>query len=222
MRGRVLGLGFIHLGFLAAAAAVAVPILIHLLFRQRARRVDLGTLQFLRVALRDQARRRKIRRWILLALRSAGVLLLAFLFARPYWNDRSQLGREREVVLLIDRSASMGAGKAGLTAFDKANRQASEILNDLPEGASTHLAYYDAAGVEPVPAARIEPAAKPGLGGTSYTKALAWARDIIVASPRQNRQVFLWTDLQRLGLGAPKGRRFRAARTSKSSTSAVR
>ena len=30
-----MGLGFIHLGFLAAAAAVAVPIVIHLLFRQR-------------------------------------------------------------------------------------------------------------------------------------------------------------------------------------------
>ena len=43
------GLGFIHLGFLAAGAAVAVPIVIHLLFRQRARRVEIGTLHFLRV-----------------------------------------------------------------------------------------------------------------------------------------------------------------------------
>ena len=63
------GLGFIHLGFLAAGAAVAVPILIHLLFRQRARRVEIGTIHFLRIVLQDQARRRKIRHWLLLALR---------------------------------------------------------------------------------------------------------------------------------------------------------
>ena len=121
------GLGFIHLGFLAAGAAVAVPIVIHLLFRQRARRVEIGTLHFLRVVLRDQARRRKIRRWLLLALRAAGVLLLALLFARPFWRAPETLGSEREVVILIDRSASMAAGTAGATPFDKAQRQAAEL-----------------------------------------------------------------------------------------------
>jgi len=202
------GLGFIHLGFLAAGAAVAVPIVIHLLFRQRARRIEIGTLQFLRVALRDHAHRRKIRRWILLALRSSGVLLLALLFARPYWNARGELGREREVVLLIDRSASMAAGGAGTSPFDKAERQAGEILQNLPGGAAVHLAYFDAGGVTPAPEARIDPSAGPGLSGTDYTKALGWARDIMVGSRRLNRQVFLWTDLQRCGLGPPAGERF--------------
>jgi len=202
------GLGFIHLGFLAAGAAVAVPIVIHLLFRQRARRVEIGTLRFLRVVLRDRARRRKIRRWILLAMRSAGVLLMALLFARPYWNARGELGREREVVLLIDRSASMAAGGPGASPFDKAKRQAGEILQKLPAGATAHLAYFDAGGVAPAPEARIDPSAGPGLAGTDYTQALGWARDIVVGSRRLNRQVFLWTDLQRCGLGSPTGERF--------------
>ena len=87
------GLGFIHLGFLAAGAAVAVPIVIHLLFKQRARRVEIGTVHFLRVVLRDQARRKKIRQWVLLALRVAGVLLLALLFARPYRKAPDTLGK---------------------------------------------------------------------------------------------------------------------------------
>jgi len=202
------GLGFIHPGFLAAGAAVAVPIVIHLLFRQRARRVEIGTAHFLRMVLRDRARRRKIRRWVLLALRSAGVLLIALLFARPYWNDRGELGREREVVLLIDRSASMAAGGAGASPFNKAQRQAGEILRNLPGGATAHLAYFDADGVARAQEARIDPAARPGLSGTDYTKALGWARDIVVGSRRLNRQVFLWTDLQRCGLGTPAGERF--------------
>ena len=53
------GLGFIHPGFLAAGIAAAVPLIIHLLFRQKARRVDIGSIYFLRVVLRDQAHRRK-------------------------------------------------------------------------------------------------------------------------------------------------------------------
>ena len=138
-------------------------------------------------------------------MRSAGVLLLALLFARPYWSDRSQLGREREVVLLIDRSASMAAGSAGATPFDKAKAEASQILKDLPEGANVHLAYCDAAGVAPVSPPRVESGARPGLAATDYTKALAWARDIVVGSERLNRQVFLWTDLQRSGVGKPEG-----------------
>ena len=78
------GLGLVHLGFLAAAAAVAVPVLIHLLLRPRARRVEIGSVRFLKLALRESTRRRKLRRWLLLALRAAAVLLLALLFARPY------------------------------------------------------------------------------------------------------------------------------------------
>jgi hypothetical protein len=205
-----LGLSFIHLGFLAAGAAVAVPILIHLLFRQRPRKVEIGTLQFLRVVLRDHARRRRIRRWILLALRVAGVLLLALLFARPYWNAPEGLGSEREAVLLIDRSASMAAGSAGATPFDKAQAEAGQILKNLPAGAAAHLAYFDADGAAPEKEARINSAARPGLAGTDYTKALSWARDIIVGSRRRSRRVFLWTDLQQCGLSTPAPERFPA------------
>ena len=45
------GLGFIHLGFLAAGAAVAVPIVIHLLFRHRPRLIDLDEVQIDAVGL---------------------------------------------------------------------------------------------------------------------------------------------------------------------------
>src|SRR5437588_2933305 len=101
------GFGLIHLGFLAAAAAVAVPILIHLLLKPRARKLDIGTLRFLKLVLKDSTRRKKLRRWLLFALRVSAVLLLALLFARPYYSAADIVGQEREVALLIDQSASM-------------------------------------------------------------------------------------------------------------------
>jgi Aerotolerance regulator N-terminal len=196
----VAGLGFIHLGFLAAAAAVAVPILIHLLFRPRARKMEIGSLWFLRLVMRDSARRRKVRRWVLLALRALGVLLLALLFARPYRIDAAASGSERELILLIDRSASMGASGGRATPFAKAQQEAAEILRDLPAGTTAHLAYFDAEGAEPEREARIDTALEPRPAGTDYGKALAWARDIAIASRRGNREVLLWTDLQRSGI----------------------
>jgi hypothetical protein len=68
------GLSLIHPAFLAATAAVAVPILIHLLLRPRTRRMDIGSVRFLQRALRDSTRRRKVRRWLLLALRIGAAL----------------------------------------------------------------------------------------------------------------------------------------------------
>lgn len=198
-----LGLGVVHLGFLAAAAAVAVPLAIHLLFRQRPRRVDLGTLQFLRVAVRERAGSRRLRHWILLLLRTAGVLLIAVLFARPYWSARGALSDDREIVLLIDRSASMGADGPGASPFDRATREAGERLASLPSQTSVRLAYFDADAVLATEGGKTDPAMRPGLGRTDYTKALNWARDIVVGSRRRAREVVLWTDLQRNGLGTP-------------------
>src|SRR5438105_2880798 len=162
------GFGLIHLGFLAAAAAVAVPILIHLLLKPRARQMDIGTLRFLKLALRDSTRRRKLRRWLLFALRVAAVLLLALLFARPYYSSAGNEGREREVVLLVDQSASMGVVHADRTLFDRAQEAAEKILKQLPEGTATHLGYFDALSVSRAPELRVNRTREPGFGGTNY------------------------------------------------------
>jgi hypothetical protein len=194
------GLSVIHLGFLAATAAAAVPVVIHLLFRQRARRVDVGSLHFLRIVLKDHTRRRRVRRWLLLALRVAGVLLLALLFARPYRRAPEGPGSEREVALLIDRSASMGVGGPDRSPFDRAQRAAEKALGALPNGTTAHLAYFDADGVAPAPKPRVEASLRPGPAASDYGKALAWARDLMVQSRRRHRKVLLFTDLQRSGL----------------------
>src|SRR5438445_5847886 len=193
------GFGLLHLGFLAATAAVAVPIVIHLLLKPRARQMDIGTLRFLKLVLRDSTRRRKLRRWLLFALRCAAVLLLAFLFARPYFSRAGSEGSEREVVLLIDQSASMAVTYSDRTLFDRAQEAAAKIIKELPDGSVAHLGYFDAQGV-----ARSKPiinrTREPGFGGTDYTVALAWARDVLVASKRKQRKLYLFTDLQRTGL----------------------
>jgi hypothetical protein len=199
------GLGLIHVGFLAAGVAVAVPVLIHLLLRPRARRVEIGSVRFLKLALRESTRRRKVRRWLLLALRAAAVLLLVLLFARPYLPGAAAEGRDREVFLLIDQSASMAAEQSGQTLFARAQAAAGQVLQGLPEHTAVHLAYFDAAGVAPTAEARIDPKRRPGYGGTDYDLAMRWVRDQVLLSKRPRREVYLFTDLQRSGLRGSRG-----------------
>jgi hypothetical protein len=194
------GLGFIHPGFLAAGIAVAVPIVIHLLFRQQARRVDIGSIYFLRVALRDQAHRRKLRRWLLLALRAAGVLLLAALFARPYWRAPESPAQAGAVILLLDRSASMGAGREGKTPWDLARQKARKLIDDLPAGSTLHLASFDAGGITPMTPEALRAKGAVGPAATDYSPALDWARDLVLSSGRQRSKVYLFSDLQRAGI----------------------
>src|SRR6516162_10156170 len=101
------GWTLIHAGFLAAALAVAVPVVIHLLFRQKTRTLPIGSVRFLHQVVREHRRRRRVRQWLLLALRMLSLLLLAMLFARPYRDESYQRGLQQEVVMLVDRSASM-------------------------------------------------------------------------------------------------------------------
>lgn len=198
------GLSLIHTGFMAAGLAVAVPVLIHLLFRQKTRTVPIGSVRFLHQLVREHRRRRRVRQWVLLALRMLAVLLLALLFARPYWDDSYRRGFEQEVVLLVDRSASMETKNSrGETSFQRALAKLKEILDLLDENVVVHVALCDAAEVQELPIEKLKTAATTEAA-TDFGLALAWARDVLAASNRSEKRIVLLSDLQRSGL--PKSR----------------
>jgi hypothetical protein len=194
------GLSLIHLGFLAAGLAVAVPLIIHLLFRQKTRTMPIGSVRFLHQVVREHRRRRRVRQWLLLALRMLAVLLLALLFARPYRDEIAQQGIQQEVVLLIDRSASMQAlDSTHKSAFNRAVASAKDELKKFDENVVVHVAMCDAAGIEELPLDQLAKAA-PSAAATDYNLALGWAGDVLAASKRANRRVILICDLQKSGL----------------------
>jgi hypothetical protein len=162
--------------------------------------VEIGSVRFLKLALKESTRRRKLRRWLLLALRTLAVLLLALLFARPYLPGAAVEGRDREVILLIDQSASMAAVQGNQTFFGRAQVLAEQALKGLPEHTAVHLAYFDAAGVDPAAEPRVDHARKPGYAATDYDQAIRWARDQLLLSSRPHREVRIFSDLQRSGL----------------------
>ena len=77
-----------HPLILIGLVAVAIPILIHLLNRSRARIVDWGAMRFLMASLASRSRRIMIEEIILMVLRCLVVALAVFAIARMYLTTR--------------------------------------------------------------------------------------------------------------------------------------
>ena len=118
--------------FLIALAGLAVPVLLHLIQRERKQVVQFPSLMFLRRIPYQSVRRRRIRHWLLLMMRLAALALIVLAFARPFFRGAdppsSAAGGAREVVILVDRSYSMGYGDRWTRALAAA-RGAVDGLN---------------------------------------------------------------------------------------------
>ncbi len=77
-------MGFLAPWFLAALAAVGLPVYIHLLRRQTTTPRPVSSLMFFERGIQSSTRHRKLRYLLLFALRSLLVVLLALVFANPF------------------------------------------------------------------------------------------------------------------------------------------
>src|SRR5207244_13087696 len=87
-----MGLTFLQPAFLFGALAAAVPVIIHLIYRRRALVHRFPAVRFLLLADKRTARKFRLARWLLLALRMLAICLLAFSLARPHlsgWHVRA-------------------------------------------------------------------------------------------------------------------------------------
>ena len=191
-------ISFLFPAFLAGALAVAIPIVLHFARREAAPRMPFSDVRFLQRAPLLQARRRRIREWLLLALRIAALLLLALAFARPFFDATGLAGRPVTIVA-VDRSFSM----AQPGRFEQARDAARTVITAAPPGDLVGLVTFDdRAEVVAEPTADRGAAvaalarAAPGFGATRYAAALAAGARAI--GSRDGRIVVV-TDLQRAG-----------------------
>src|SRR5688572_4890252 len=113
--GLVMSLSFLVPAFLAGLAALAIPILIHLSRRHTDEPVEFPSLMFLRRIPQETQSRRRIQNWPLFLLRCAAIAFLVFAFSRPFVETSGASVTvpgtgNREMVILVDRSYSMGVG----------------------------------------------------------------------------------------------------------------
>jgi ferric-dicitrate binding protein FerR (iron transport regulator) len=97
--------------FLVGAAAIALPILLHLIRRTERERIPFSSLMFLKQTPPTVTRRSRLENLLLLLLRCLAFALIALAFSRPYFqqamNAATPATERRRTVVLVDTSASM-------------------------------------------------------------------------------------------------------------------
>ena len=128
-------LAFLHPAILGFAALAAVPLIIHLLNRRRFRIVPWAAMDFLLAAYKKKRKRLELENLLLLLLRCAIPVVLALVFARPYFGADSLLAGlaepRREVVLVVDESYSMSRRVGASTQFQGALEQCRRLSGSL-------------------------------------------------------------------------------------------
>lgn len=118
-------MGFFAPWFLAALAAVGLPVYIHLLRKHTTTPRQVSSLMFFEHGTQSSTRHRRLRYLVLFALRALLMLLLALLFAQPFIRRSGASASDRLLVVVIDDSFSMRAG----TRFTDAKQQALTTLS---------------------------------------------------------------------------------------------
>src|SRR5947209_5548028 len=113
---------FIHGYLLAGLALAALPVLIHLIMRQKPKQLAFPAFRFLRQTHVINRRKMRLQHLLLLLLRMLLIAALCLALARPrIVLSAVSIGNERAVaaVLVFDTSASMEYAAAGQTPPDQ-------------------------------------------------------------------------------------------------------
>lgn len=201
------GLGFLATSFaIAGAIGASIPLILHLLNRERARRLVFSTVRFIQMSHQTNVRRHKLKRLLLLLMRILMLALLGLAFARPFFADAPEIiqktGGKRNAVIVLDTSYSMQYE----AVFEDAKKEVGKILDglDSADAAGLILSSDNARVVAPLGSefSHIRTAlnnAETSNEHTDYLDAMQTADEILQPIPIGEKQVYLIADMQKRG-----------------------
>jgi len=193
---------------LFAVSALLIPIIIEWLFRKRKRRIELPTIRYL-LRNKEQEKIRRQDRFLLL-LRMLAMVLLALALSRPLirhgWVGGKQ---ERNVIVLLDGTASMHQQAGVTTAFGWAQRKAAELVRSMPKGTPVTVGFLgDRVRTEVgkredgtyedthTVAARIE-SLRAGSGSEPMSSGLTWIQGLLEEQNKPETEIYIFSDFQK-------------------------
>ena len=195
---------FLNPALALGAAALAVPLVIHLLNRSRFRTVDWGATHLLVDVLRTNRRRFRLDQLLLLLVRCAIPVLLAFCLARPVWTGAEGAAGDGPVSLaiLLDDSRSMSVADGA--RFDAARAAVRDLIAAAGRGSDFTVirsggppaGLTDAPTFDAPALLRELDAAEPAFGPTDAPAALEAALSALAGMSHADRELVVLSDFQ--------------------------
>lgn len=203
---------------IAGLLTISIPIIIHLMHRQKTTPILWGAMIFLRQTPLQMKRRRNIDYWILLLLRMLAIGLLGFMLASPQLNkpsEHSSRGTQSvDLAVVVDHSMSMGRRRGDRTLFDNARDVVDRLVNPANpvlrggDTISVILAEHRPRKLTPLPVqmrngpdiARLDAAlhsVAPGMTDCNIPEAIEAAREVVTRGLNSRKVVLVVSDEQK-------------------------
>ncbi len=201
------GLTFLNSLFLWGLIAGLVPVIIHLIKRNRAVKLPFAAMRFLQVDPNKKVKIQNLKQFLLLLMRIVALAVLALAFARPFLENQETAafwGDEPTAkVILIDNSLSMQVGNNLPAALNKA----SDLLQacrkydhaTIVQFAETAKVVAEAEVDFATLARHLPERILSSYEATDYMQALQLAESILMESPLTRKQIYLISDFQTNG-----------------------
>jgi len=199
-------MSFLNPFLLFGAVALAIPVLIHLVRREKSEIIPFSSLMFLLKVPKRAIRQQKIKNLLLMALRLLILALLVGAFARPYLTQASapatNANSNRGVVLMLDTSYSMRYGNN----FDKMKAAALQRIDSLGAGDRMALVEFNESASllnRPTSDKGALRAAlntlKPSYAATRFYEAFSLAERVLGEFSGDQKELVVISDFQRNG-----------------------
>lgn len=187
---------------LLGLVGVAIPLVIHLIGRRRARVVKFAALAFLIGSKRKTSRRLQLRERLLLLVRLLACVALPLAIAKPFTSCRARgptVARgPQAVVFVIDDSFTSGYRIGGRSLLDREIDAATRILQQLGPEAEVAVVRASEGSPNPTELSReqlrlrdslldLTPTARPA----DLRRALARAAQLLAGSSHKTKTVYL-------------------------------
>jgi hypothetical protein len=194
---------------------MSIPVVIHLLHRQRTHPVVWGAMQFLRTSPLQMKRKKKVDHWLLMAIRILALGVLALMLARPRVMQSAFVPKGLgdapvDVAVVVDHSLSTGRSSGGQTVFDRSVAISDKMLEQLKSSDtfSVILAEHtpralnaqpikkaDSGGIEQLRQRLAQE--KQGMTDCSIPAAISAARRVLSSGRNANKLIVVVSDQQR-------------------------
>lgn len=204
---------FLNFSLLFGLFAGLIPILIHLLNKQKLQIIDFSNVEFLKILQKQKMRKVKLKQWLLLLIRTLAILLMVFAFARPtvegYFGTGIANHAKTSVVIVLDNSLSSAVKFQGEKTLSKIKNKTKEILSFLKKGDDVQIVLPNK-NPEILPktpthnftslSAEIDLLNSSDVEG-NLSEAILKASELLANSSNLNKEIYVISDLQKNAFG---------------------
>ncbi|MBK7096941.1 MAG: BatA domain-containing protein [Saprospiraceae bacterium] len=131
---------FLYPGFLWALLTVSIPVIIHLFYFRRFRKVYFSNIKFLKEIKEETTNTNKLKNLLILLSRILAIIFLVMAFAQPYLPKGENVSKGATAVsIYIDNSFSMQSISEDVSLIEKAKKTARDIVEGYSENSNFQI-----------------------------------------------------------------------------------